>query len=70
MNEAYVIEAAGEAAGVVIRERGGFRFFASAPQFNSIEQQLFRRAADAEGAARALARGLGANDNLRQKAWR
>ncbi|WP_298726553.1 hypothetical protein [uncultured Ferrovibrio sp.] len=70
MSEAYLIEAAGEAAGVVIRERGGFRFFASAPQYQSIEQQLFRRAADAERAARALGRAFGANDNLRQKAWR
>lgn len=66
MSEAYVIEAAGQAAGVVIRERRGFRFFASAPQFIAIEQQVFRRAADAERAARALA----ANDNTRQKAWR
>jgi len=65
MSEAYLIEAAGEAAGVVVRERGGFRFFASTPQFSAIEQQLFRRTADAERAARALA----ANDNRRQ-AWR
>ena len=59
MSEAYLIEAAGEAAGVVVRERGGYRFFASAPQFHAIEQQLFRRTTDAERAARALA----ANDN-------
>lgn len=63
MSEAYLIEAAGEAAGVVVRERGGYRFFASAPQFNAIEQQLFRHTADAERAARVLA----VNDN---RAWR
>lgn len=59
MSEAYLIEAAGEAAGVVVRERGGYRFFASAPQFSAIEQQLFRRTSDAARAARMLA----ANDN-------
>ena len=52
MSEAYLIEAAGEAAGVVVRERGGYRFFASAPQFHAIEQQLVRRTADAARAAR------------------
>ncbi len=61
MSEAYLIEAAGEAAGVVVRERGGYRFFASAPQFHVLEQQLFRRTTDAERAARALA--IAANDN-------
>ena len=66
MSEAYLIEAAGEAAGVVVRERGGFRFFASTPQFSAIEQQLFRRTTDAERAARALT----ANDNHHARAWR
>ena len=55
MNNAFVIEAAGEAAGLVVRERRGFRFFASAPQFAALEQQLFRRSEDATRAARALA---------------
>ncbi|MFN4165958.1 MAG: hypothetical protein ACK4GK_15385 [Ferrovibrio sp.] len=64
MSEAYLIEAAGEAAGVVIRERGGFRFFASAPQFAALEQQLFRRSTDAERAARDL---LAANDNAARR---
>lgn len=68
MSEAYLIEAAGEAAGVVVRERGGYRFFASAPQFGAIEQQLFRRTTDAERAARALA--LAANDNQFSRVWR
>jgi len=66
MSEAYLIEAAGEAAGVVVRERGGYRFFASAPQFHAIEQQLFRRTTDAERAARILV----ANDNRFPQAWR
>ena len=42
MTEAYVIEAAGEAAGVVIRERGGFRFFASAPRYGAIVRVPYR----------------------------
>lgn len=71
MSEAYLIEAAGQAAGVVIRERGGFRFFASAPQFGAIEQQLFRRTADAARAAKEISRALAANDNrISQQAWR
>ena len=63
MSKAYVIEAAGSAAGLVVRQSpqagGGFRFFASAPQFATLEQRQFRRAEDAARAARALA----ANDN-------
>ena len=59
MNNAFVIEAAGEAAGLVVRERSGFRFFATAPQFAALEQRLFRRSEDAARAARALA----SNDN-------
>jgi hypothetical protein len=70
MSEAYLIEAAGEAAGVVVRERGGYRFFASAPQFHAIEQQLFRRTSDAERAAQKISLALAANDNLNHRAWR
>lgn len=70
MSEAYLIEAAGQAAGVVVRERGGFRFFASAPQFNAIEQQLFRRTTDAERAAKKISGALAANDNQFSRAWR
>lgn len=70
MSEAYLIEAAGEAAGVVVRERSGYRFFASAPQFQAIEQQLFRRATDAERAARKLSGALAANDNQFNRASR
>jgi hypothetical protein len=69
MSEAYLIEAAGEAAGVVIRERSGFRFFASGPQFASLEQRLYRRSIDAERAALALARSA-ANDNSFRQTWR
>ena len=69
MSEAYLIEAAGEAAGVVIRERSGFRFFASGPQFASLEQRVYRRTSDATRAALALAREA-ANDNVRRQSWR
>lgn len=59
MSKAYVIEAAGTAAGLVVRQSqqagGGFRFFASAPQFTALERQVFRRSEDAARAARALA---------------
>lgn len=67
MGEAYIIEAAGEAAGLVVRERGGFRFFASLPQFAALDQQLFRRSNDAARAAHALSI---ANDNRHPSNWR
>ena len=77
MSKAYVIEAAGEAAGLVVRQSrhagGGFRFFASLPQFASLDQQVFRRADDAARAARAIinARALSsANDNRHPSNWR
>ena len=64
MSEAYLIEAttpfrAGQQrhkleAGLVLRERGGFRFFAANALFAAIENRLFRRPAEAERAAAAL----------------
>lgn len=62
MSDAFIIEAANSyrgyahkvEAGLVRRERGGFRFFAAHGLFAAIENRLFRRPADAERAAAEL----------------
>lgn len=50
----YVIEAADHQAGLVILERGGFRFYAANPAFSEIEGRLFRSALEATRAAESL----------------
>ena len=52
MSDTYIIEIGSEAVGIVIHDRGGFRFFAATHRFNPLEGQLFRNARDAERAAR------------------
>ena len=51
MSDAYIIEVGSQAAGIVVRDPDGFRFFASSHRFNSMEGQLFRNAREAERAA-------------------
>jgi hypothetical protein len=50
----YVIEADEREAGLVIRERGGFRFYAAGPDFSGIEGRLFNSALEATRAAEML----------------
>lgn len=61
-NEAYLVEAKGHAAGVAVREKGGFRFFAASPPFYRLDQRLFRRLA----ALRAAVNGLVAAERTRR----
>ncbi len=57
MNDgAYVIEVDGDAAGLALAERGGFRFAAAANPYWKIDGRRFRDLRQAERAARALAR--------------
>jgi hypothetical protein len=51
MSDAYIIEVSSQAAGIVVRDRGGFRFFAASHRFNALEGLLFRNAREAERAA-------------------
>lgn len=51
MSAAYIIETADFSAGVVIRERAGFRFFAASSRFNKFDRRLF---ASVEAARRAV----------------
>ncbi len=58
MPDSYIIEVESQTAGIVVRDREGYRFFASSDQFNPLEGRLFRNAREAEHAARRLASEL------------
>lgn len=55
MSDTYVIEVGSQAAGIVVRDTKGYRFFAATRRFNPLEGRLFRNAHEAERAARLLA---------------
>ncbi len=57
MSDTYIIEVGSQPAGIVVRDGGGYRFFAASHKFNRLEGQLFRNAREAERAARRLAEG-------------
>jgi hypothetical protein len=57
MSDTYIIEIGSQPAGIVVRDSGGYRFFAASHKFNRLEGQLFRNAREAERAARRLAEG-------------
>ena len=50
MSTTYIIEAADLSAGIVIRERAGFRFFAASEQFGRFDRRLFKSIGAAERA--------------------
>jgi hypothetical protein len=51
MSDSYIIEVSSQAAGIVVRDRSGFRFFAASERFRGLEGQVFRSARAAERAA-------------------
>ena len=55
MSDSYIIEVSSQAAGIVVRNPDGYRFFAASNRFNALEGQLFRNAREAERAAVRLA---------------
>ena len=57
MSDTYIIEVGSQAAGIVVRDADGYRFFAASHRFNAIDGQLFRNAREAERAAIRLANG-------------
>jgi hypothetical protein len=57
MSDTYIIEVGSQAAGIVVRDPRGYRFFAASHRFYRLEGQLFRSAREAERAARRLAEG-------------
>jgi hypothetical protein len=57
MSDTFIIEVGSQAAGIVVRNPDGYRFFASSHRFNAMEGRMFRNAREAERAARQLATG-------------
>ena len=53
MSDSYIIEVRSEPAGIIVRDRGGFRFFAASEEFQRMEGQYFRSAREAEREALA-----------------
>ena len=53
-DQRFVIELRGEPAGLVVGERSGFRFYASASTFTDLERKIFRSPGHAEDACRAV----------------
>jgi hypothetical protein len=51
MGSAHIIEVGDRTAGIVIREHGGFRFFASESVFRPLEAAVFRTTGQAARAA-------------------
>jgi hypothetical protein len=58
MFDSYVIETRKGAAGIVVRDRHGFRFFAATRHFSSLEGKLFETPKEAETAAVRQADGV------------
>jgi hypothetical protein len=54
MPDSYIIEVSSRAAGIVVREAGGYRFFAASQPFFRLDGRLFRHVVDAQRAARRL----------------
>jgi len=55
MSDSYIIEISSQAAGIVVLETLGYRFFAAAQPYFRLDGRLFRSARDAERAAAQLA---------------
>ena len=55
MPQTYIIEVSSQAAGIVVRNREGYVFFAASHRFNRLDGKLFRNAREAERAAARLA---------------
>ena len=59
MSDAFVVEIKGEQVGLAIQERGGFRFFAAAPGYFSLDGKLFASYGHARLAAIQKAKSKG-----------
>jgi hypothetical protein len=57
MSDSYIIEVSSQAAGIVVRDASGYRFFAAAQPFYRLDCRLVRHVADAQRAAAQLANG-------------
>jgi hypothetical protein len=60
MSDSYIIEVSSEAAGIVVRDKSGFRFFAATHRFNPLDGRVFKSAREAERAASQVLAGRSA----------
>jgi len=51
MSETYIVEVSSQAAGIIVRDKSGYRFFAASDEFRAMEGRIFRNAREAEKAA-------------------
>jgi len=56
--ERFVVAAGRKTVGVAVRVRGGYRFFCSDPQFQSIDSRIYPRARALARHVAELAKGL------------
>jgi hypothetical protein len=68
MYDTYIIETRKGAAGIVVRDGSGFRFFAASHAFNGLEGQFFGTAKEAEAAAQRHLDGAGARSRTPRQA--
>ncbi|MFD2262230.1 hypothetical protein ACFSM5_04970 [Lacibacterium aquatile] len=59
MSDAVVVSVGGQTIGLAVRQRRGYRFYASAHSFNRIDRHIFRRVRDLQRAATALIQDKG-----------
>ncbi|HEU0069867.1 MAG TPA: hypothetical protein VFS04_01105 [Alphaproteobacteria bacterium] len=55
-DEAFIIEASDVAAGVIVRQEGGYRFFAANESFQSLDGSIFKHPKAAQRAAELMQR--------------
>jgi hypothetical protein len=68
MYDTYIIETRKGAAGIVVRDGSGFRFFAASHAFNGLEGQFFGTAKEAEAAAQRHVDGARARSRIPRQA--
>jgi hypothetical protein len=66
MSDTYIIETRDGAAGIVVRDGRGFRFFAATHDFNGLDGQLFATPRAAEAAANDQLCSLSARSRSRR----
>jgi hypothetical protein len=65
MYDTYIIETPKGAAGIVVRDGRGFRFFAAIHDFNDLEGRVFGTPKEAEAAALRHVDGAGAGARVK-----
>jgi hypothetical protein len=59
MSDSYIIEVSSGPAGIVVRDKVGYRFFSASRDFNQLEGRYFASAREAERAASRCKAGRG-----------